>query len=1239
MQKIILTEEQIKSLRESEKKKPTAQDQVGGKVNAGIMDAVAGFCEEGAEPESDTYKIAGEINAPVGGRHYHINESPDANYFNETCDDEDAIPFLYLYEADKVFVGGKGEWHGLMLLNLSDEYDEKYLTDDDDYNPFDESEENWDGEPRGTYDDMEMTGRYWQNRNIISFWKTPVDNLNKMRRAISALVENGALRDVNHLLVDYWDSERDESDNTDKSPSMVVPYKWFLNGTFRHLFKNYKIVRSDQVDDNYFQVSTSDNKTFYVDFNGEIYTMSDIQKKKYGIDIDFTKDDDYQPAYQLNESVGEDFDLTEAMRSLMDFMSRKIEIKPFPEIHLNDDEQDGLFIKTGYYLPDKKLVTLFTAERHPKDILRSLAHELIHHNQNLRDPNIDWGSAGNLEDNKTLRKLEAEAFLKGNILFREWTEYIKPRKKETVNESIDIKKALKNLKKRRDPNNIEKWNIDEEIDNDRFLHIYAVNQFGTTDDFNSAGFILKTGELLDLGKYDEITRTSHGAFDVLGSKYRDFINGGNIRVNPESPGIELYRKPTDEQFEKISEMIRHYLDRGVFYVDCVGGDGSNIWNKEYRGEETQNIISDLKSFFDKGKKPVDMGNEVLGGHNLRDFLRESAGDFEFHYTSLRNLMKMMETDTLNLQSHTDQNREGKKYLSLTRMRSSAEGYGLGMERGESPVIRIELDGRKLNTVRSVSVHPYDYMYNNYDEIYADWDDEDKPERMTGRQSGGEGAEAEDSLTLKDGNDQIVDAIDYITRIDILLKERPSSIGLWDKFLKQMEVFDDWADKMHFFINRSDFNRQRNEVPMAKVYQIYSSQVAHSCIYENVENELCPCDVDLSSFNIKKKLNPKFWKNGHLDSRIRLKLMDIADAVMKYIDADWFDPEDVIMTGSLANYNWNDKYSDIDLHILIDYDDIDQDRDMAKKYVDNAINSWKTEHKDITIFGFPVEVYVQDANEKHASSGVYSIDNDKWLVEPDYEKLKSGKVNKEKIRKMVSFYATKIDNLCDIYNETNDDEYRIRKLGEKIERVFTAMKNERKKGLSGSDSEINNGNIMYKALRRGGYLQKIIDLRHKVFDKQHSLLMEEMDDFKVYVMIGIPGAGKSTWIKNNHPDLAVVSRDIIRAELGMCEPGEKYAGTNAEENEVTMHEYIKMGDYCSQRQSFIVDDTNTHKKFRKQMIDFLRQKGAKVVFVHLDTPLDVCKERRKNDIPPEVMDRIHSRFSQPEEDEYDEIIRV
>lgn len=770
-------------------------------------------------------------------------------------------------------------------------------------------------------------------------------------------------------------------------------------------------------------------------------------------------DKNVSPYYHVNESIGSDFSLEESMRSLMEFMSNKIRIKPYPEIHLNEDEQDGLFIRTGYYLPDKKSITLFIAKRHDKDVLRSLAHELIHHNQNLTRPGIDWGNGGKLEDDDTLRKLEAEAFLKGNLLFREWTEEEKPKHEKVLNEGMS---------------KISMFNM-----------IYAKNQYGITEDFNSAGFILLNGELLDFGNYEEINRTSHAAFDVGGTKKREFMNDGNIRVNPQSPGIELSKEPTSEQYEKISEMIRFFLNRGHFFVDCVNEEGTNLWNKEYKNEETQNILTDIKAYFIDGKTPDKKGSDILMGHSLRDFLTE-----------------------------------GNKKL---------------IKNDKGKVVPKKCDKCGGKVVLQIHGEP----------VY-------------------------------------------------LCKECGKYFGT-----------------MQFNLN------------------------------ENIETEILPKDVDLSSFNIKKNLNPKFWKDGHLDTRIRLKLIDIADAVMEYIDVDWFDPEDVIITGSLANYNWNDKYSDIDLHILIDFDDINEDKEHAKKYVDKALKAWKTEHNGITIFGFPVEVYVQDINEVHKSSGVYSIDKDKWIIKPDYEKLKSGKVNKGKIRKMVSHYATKIDNLCDIYNETNDDEYRIRKLGEKVEQLFKAMKEERKKGLSDSDSEINNGNIMYKALRRGGYLQKIIDLRHNIFDKMHSLLKENRGAFNstAYMMIGIPGAGKSTWIKNNHPDLPVVSRDIIRGEIGICEPGQKYVGTNAEENEVTMHEYMKIAEYCEEGQDFIIDDTNTHKKYRKQMIDFLREKGAKVVFVHLDTPLDVCKERRKNDIPGNVMDRISRQFQPPEEDEYDEIIHV
>lgn len=1031
--------------------------QVGGKVNSGIMLGITGggMFEEGAEPESDSYFLGGEIGKngerPIGGTFFHaINESPDNNYFGQSFRDKNARPFMFLYETNKIEVGVAKETHGDILEELARCYAEKQAQEqgkevdfDDDFereeffeqnpNPFVEILKEWEDEPYDVFCDEEMTGRYWEDTNTVSFWKTPIDNPSKLFYTIDTLHSNYIIQDTKTLLVDYWEY-RNHYDNISK---LIIPYSWFKNGTLKHLFNAYKILEIDKTqvgDEVYFTVGTSNGNKFFVDFDGNIMTQSEMNNKKYGINIDFSRDDDYEPAFShsLFEAVNKDYDLHDSIHSLMEFMSRKIQIKPFPEIHLNTDEQDGLFIRTGYYEPSKKSVTLFVDGRHPKDILRSLAHELIHHNQNLRDPEFDWGGGGDLEQDDRLRKLEGEAYLKGNIYFREWTEAENGKKKESLNESIDIKKALKNLKKRRDPDNIEKRDIDEGVDrNAMYMMIYAKHTYGTTEDFDSAGFILLNGELLDFGNYDDIFRQAHGALDLKGANFRDFINYGNIRVNPQSPGIELSKEPTNEQYEKISEMVRRYSDRGVFYVDVVGQSGNNIWNRKYTEQETQLVKTDLLNYFKDGKIPQDGGNPVLGGFSLRDFLSES-----------------------------------------------------------------------------------------------------------------EMAELEDA------------------------------------------------------------------------------------------------DVDLSSFNIKKRLNPKFWKDGHLDSRIRLKLMDIADAVMEYIDVDWFDPEDVIMTGSLANYNWNDEYSDIDLHILIDFDDIHSDRETAKKYLEKAMKAWKSEHSNITIYGFPVEVYIQDADEPHASTGVYSIDKDKWLVEPDIDKLRSGKVNKKRIRKMVAHYGTKIDNLCDIYNETNDDEYRVRKLAEKVDKLFDAMKRERKKGLNSSSSEINDGNIMYKALRRSGYLQKIIDLKHKVFDKMHSLLKEEKDEFKVYMMIGIPGAGKSTWIKNNVPDLPVVSRDIIRAELGMCELGDKIVGTRNEEDKVTEEEYKKMDKYCTERQSFVVDDTNTNKTHRRKMVDYLKERGAKVIFIHLDTPLDICKKRREGQIRPEKMDAIFRRrvvpSENPEDDGYDEL---
>jgi hypothetical protein len=254
----------------------------------------------------------------------------------------------------------------------------------------------------------------------------------------------------------------------------------------------------------------------------------------------------------------------------------------------------------------------------------------------------------------------------------------------------------------------------------------------------------------------------------------------------------------------------------------------------------------------------------------------------------------------------------------------------------------------------------------------------------------------------------------------------------------------------------------------------------------VDESLSPDEVDLSSFNIKKNLNPKFWKDEKLDSRIRLKLLDIADDFIEFLGISWVKPEDIIITGSLANFNWNKEYSDIDLHILLDYTKVDKRTDFVSKYFYSQKKLWNEEHKNLNIFGFPIEVYVQDVNEEHNSSGVYSLEKNEWITEPERDKLAKKKVNKRIIKNTVSKYTEKIDNLADRYQNFKSDDYKLRKISKEAERLFDELKAERKKGLDKDKSEISEGNIIFKCLRRLGYIDKLLKIITLTYDKMNSL---------------------------------------------------------------------------------------------------------------------------------------------------------
>lgn len=418
----------------------------------------------------------------------------------------------------------------------------------------------------------------------------------------------------------------------------------------------------------------------------------------------------------ITEALDPNFDLTPYFNSYNDFLIRNgYNIKPLPAVNLdNSDQGDPVMIKTGYYLPDENSITLFVKDRHPKDILRSYAHEMVHRIQNNEDPNRDWGSGKDLSEDDVLSEIESDAYERGNMLFRKWTEELKKHPDNRLNEAFDVKRALKNIRKRMDPAHIDK----------RF----------DKDDVNEA--------------------------------------------------------------------------------------------------------------------------------------------------------------TMN-------------------------------------------------------------------------------------------------------------------------------------------------------------------------------------------------DVDLSSFKVRETLNPKIWKDGKIDSRVRVKLMDISDEFFDFLGISWVKRLDTIIVGSIANYNWS-KFSDIDLHLVIDFSEIDSRKKFVEDFLNTKKREWNNEHGDIRIYGYPVELYVQDKDAEVASSGIYSIEDNKWIKEPERGHFSKKDIDSYMVKKKASDIMTKIENFENSSNGLENDSQDSRSLYKKTDELIGDITRGRKEKLASEKDEMGIDNIVFKVLRRNGYLDKLFKLRDKTYNKTMSL---------------------------------------------------------------------------------------------------------------------------------------------------------
>ena len=157
-------------------------------------------------------------------------------------------------------------------------------------------------------------------------------------------------------------------------------------------------------------------------------------------------------------------------------------------------------------------------------------------------------------------------------------------------------------------------------------------------------------------------------------------------------------------------------------------------------------------------------------------------------------------------------------------------------------------------------------------------------------------------------------------------------------------------------------------------------------------------------------------------------------------------------------------------------------------------------------------------------------------------------------------------------------------------------------------------------------------------KLESYLLEG-SKFVVFLMVGMPGSGKSTWVKENYPKLPVISRDIIRAKLGYTKDEEDKARlTSVQEKRVTEEQYEMIAKCVKKRQSFVIDDTNLS-GWRKHLIKTLKDYGATIVGINMDTPLEVCIERRHGQIPRFIMQTIYSRMIPIRKEEVDDLYTI
>ena len=240
-------------------------------------------------------------------------------------------------------------------------------------------------------------------------------------------------------------------------------------------------------------------------------------------------------------------------------------------------------------------------------------------------------------------------------------------------------------------------------------------------------------------------------------------------------------------------------------------------------------------------------------------------------------------------------------------------------------------------------------------------------------------------------------------------------------------------------------------------------------------------VDISSFKTQETLEPQFWTpQKQLDPDIAARLRKIATEFFEGLDLPGVQIIDITFTGSLANYNWS-TYSDVDVHIIVDFDAVDENEQIVREMFNAKKALWNRQH-DIRIFGFEVELYVENLDDEHTSSGVYSILRNEWVVKPE---PKSPSVDWLQVKTKAASLMDHIDRAKTLHNNHDyEDAYASAVY------IKNKLKNYRKAGLETEAAEYSVENLAFKVLRRNGFLGDLSDVKTDSYDAMMSMKDKE-----------------------------------------------------------------------------------------------------------------------------------------------------